>query len=66
MRTIQNLSYVGKVKAQTEEYVELEVGNQSGLSFLIPAAEIREIIMDGKVYTREEFLKTIPADKERI
>ncbi|MCD8055034.1 MAG: hypothetical protein LUF00_13600 [Lachnospiraceae bacterium] len=66
MRTIQNLSYAGTVKAQTKEYVEIEVGNQPGLSFLIPAAEIREIIMGGKVYTREEFLKMIPADKERI
>ena len=63
IRTIQNLSYAGTVKNWTEEYVELEADRRTGIRFLIPLKEIREIIRNGeRWHLGEIFLEVIQAE----
>ena len=62
IRTIQNLSYAGTVKNWTEEYVELEVDRRTGIRFLIPLKEIREIIRNGERCIWEKFLEVIQTE----
>ena len=56
VRTIQNLSYLGRLKAVGDRGMELAAGENGKISFLFPKEEIRQIICGAAHYDWERFL----------
>lgn len=57
VRTIQNLSYLGRPKKAEEQFLELSAGENGRISFIFPKEEIRQIICGAEHYDWEQFLE---------